>query len=108
MLCGLELAARGADDRPDVADNTTAGWDVDGVCYAVDAVWKVGDLAVGVVLEGGVDSCCVVRLPVACLKLVDYARNNCMYEDLPLAPASFTEAKADAGYCVYCGCDLVK
>jgi hypothetical protein len=71
-------------------------------------VGEVGDLAVGVVLQGGVDSCCVVRLPVACSKSVNYVRNDYVYENLPLAPASLTEAKADAGYCVYCGCDLVK
>ena len=104
-----ELGARSADDRPHFADNATAGRDVDGVCNAVDTVWEVGNLAICVVLECGVDSGCVVRLPVTCF-LVNKLNNKAVRvkKPLPLAPASFTEAKADAGYSVYCGCGLVK
>lgn len=66
---GGEEGAGGGQGGPDFADEAAAGRDVDGVGYDVDAVREVGDGAVGVAAEGGVDGGCVVCLAVAWMVL---------------------------------------
>lgn len=62
---GVEIGAGSGEGGPDFAYEAAAGGDVEGGGYHVDAVREVGDFAVGVGEEGGVDGGCVVCLAVA-------------------------------------------